>query len=156
MAETLSPTFVGFTFQVKCLAVINTLQEVAEICFLRLNLLLVAIEARKYEGGAIEINPNGKKETPNAIGIFVSDSSDKVKRAWFFCRLDLSTSHVTCHMSTSHAQGVSREPEGRGPGEEVLVQAAGQGQVRVLHLRQGGREAGPPWGAQRVRREGAW
>ena len=62
-------------------------QEVAEICYLRLNLLLVAVEARKYEGGAIHINPNGKKVTPNAIGLFISDSSDKVKRAWFYCRL---------------------------------------------------------------------
>ena len=94
MAETLSPTFVGFTFQVTGFVAINKLQEVAEICFLRLNLLLVAIEARKYEGGAIEINPNGKKVTPNAIGIFISDSSDKVKRAWFFCRLDLSFSRA--------------------------------------------------------------
>ena len=65
----------------------NCFQEVAEICFLRLNLLLVAVEARKYEGGSIDINPNGKKITPNAIGLFISDSSDKVKRAWFYCRL---------------------------------------------------------------------
>ena len=50
-------------------------------------MLLVAVEARKYEGGAININPNGKKITPNAIGLFISDSSDKVKRAWFYCRL---------------------------------------------------------------------
>jgi hypothetical protein len=61
-------------------------QEVADICFLQLNLLLVAVEARKYEGGAIDINPNGKTITANAIGIFVADSSDKVKRAWFYCR----------------------------------------------------------------------
>ena len=65
----------------------SPVQEVAEICYLRLNLLLVAVEARKYEGGAIDINPNGKKITPNAIGLFISDSSDKVKRAWFYCRL---------------------------------------------------------------------
>ena len=64
----------------------SPVQEVAEICYLRLNLLLVAVEARKYEGGAIDINPNGKKITPNAIGLFISDSSDKVKRAWFYCR----------------------------------------------------------------------
>ena len=50
-------------------------------------MLLVAVEARKYEGGAIDINPDGKKITPNAIGLFISDSSDKVKRAWFYCRL---------------------------------------------------------------------
>ena len=52
MGETLSPTFVGMSFQ-----------EVAEICYLRLNLLLVAIEARKYEGGDIWINPRDKVQT---------------------------------------------------------------------------------------------
>ena len=26
------------------------------------------------------------KVTANAIGLFISDSSDKVKRAWFYCR----------------------------------------------------------------------
>ena len=76
--KTASAKFTSFTFQ-----------EVAEICYLRLNLLLVAVEARKYEGGAIDINPNGKKITSNAIGLFISDSSDKVKRAWFYRRLVL-------------------------------------------------------------------
>ena len=61
--------------------------EVAEICYLRLNLILVAIEARKYEGGRIWINPVNKKVTPNAIGLFITESSDAAKRAWFFCRL---------------------------------------------------------------------
>ena len=32
-------------------------QEVAEICFTRLNLILIAVEQRKYEGGQIFINP---------------------------------------------------------------------------------------------------
>lgn len=32
-------------------------QEVAEICFTRLNLILIAVEHRKYEGGQIFINP---------------------------------------------------------------------------------------------------
>jgi len=76
LAETLSPTFVGFTFQ-----------EVAETCYLRLNLVLLAIEARKYEGGEIWINPKNKRINPNAIGLFMTDSSDAAKRAWFFCRV---------------------------------------------------------------------
>ena len=75
----------------------NCFQEVAEICFLRLNLLLVAVEARKYEGGSIDINPNGKKITPNAIGLFISDSSDKVKRAWFYCRLVFEAKKLHSH-----------------------------------------------------------
>ena len=104
LAETLSPTFVGFSFQVQTKTASAkftsfTFQEVAEICYLRLNLLLVAVEARKYEGGAIDINPNGKKITPNAIGLFISDSSDKVKRAWFYCRLVLKERKICCFHS---------------------------------------------------------
>jgi len=76
LAETFSPTFVGLTFR-----------EVAEICYIRLNLILIAIEARKYEGGHIWINPSNKKVTPNAIGLFITESSDAAKRAWFFCRI---------------------------------------------------------------------
>ena len=75
LAETFSPTFVGLTFQ-----------EVAEIVYLRLNLVLIAMEARKYEGGQIWINPRNKKITPNAIGLFITASSDAAKRAWFYCR----------------------------------------------------------------------
>ena len=59
----------------------------AEICFIRLNLLLVAVEARKYEGGDIWINPMKKEITANCIGLFITNSSDAVKRAWFFCRV---------------------------------------------------------------------
>ena len=33
----------------------------AETCYLRLNLVLLAIEARKYEGGEIWINPKNKR-----------------------------------------------------------------------------------------------
>ena len=50
LAETLSPTFVGLSFQ-----------EAAEICYTRLNLVLVAVEARKYEGGDIWINPRNRR-----------------------------------------------------------------------------------------------
>ena len=108
LAETLSPTFVGFSFQVQQkqqLLLNSPVQEVAEICYLRLNLLLVAVEARKYEGGAININPNGKKITPNAIGLFISDSSDKVKRAWFYCRLDVEGRKILLIVT----QGLPRE-----------------------------------------------
>ena len=57
MAETLSPTFVGMQFA-----------QVADICYTKLNLLLLAMEARKYEGGDIYINPKDKIINPNAIG----------------------------------------------------------------------------------------
>lgn len=60
--------------------------QVAEICYTRLNLLLLAIEARKYEGGEIYINPREMAINPNAIGLFMTDSADCAKRAWFYCR----------------------------------------------------------------------
>ena len=78
LAETLSPTFVGLQFrQVRWEPmmdwddVFQTIFEhfqVAEICYTQLNLLLLAIEARKYEGGEIYINPKDKIINPNAIG----------------------------------------------------------------------------------------
>lgn len=80
MAETLSPTFVGMTFaQVNIylltfyykLAVCLQfwfLFQVAAICYSKLNLCLLAIEQRKYEGGDIFINPKNKVINPNAIG----------------------------------------------------------------------------------------
>ena len=49
-------------------------------------MVLIAMEARKYEGGQIWINPNNKKITPNSIGLFITASSDAAKRAWFYCR----------------------------------------------------------------------
>jgi hypothetical protein len=42
--------------------------KVAEICYTQLNLLLIAIEGRKYEGGHIYINPKDKIINPNAVG----------------------------------------------------------------------------------------
>ena len=88
MAETLSPTFVGLQFkEVLSKAVSNVVnyfksltiicqinyysylnEQVADICYSKLNLLLLAMEARKYEGGDIYINPRDKIINPNAIG----------------------------------------------------------------------------------------
>ena len=49
----------------------------AEICYTQLNLLLLAIEARKYEGGEIYINPKDKIINPNAIGEFAKQTDPK-------------------------------------------------------------------------------
>ena len=40
----------------------------AATCYTKLNLCLLAIEQRKYEGGDIFINPKNKVINPNAIG----------------------------------------------------------------------------------------
>ena len=42
--------------------------QVATICYTKLNLCLLAIEQRKFEGGDIFINPKEKIINPNAIG----------------------------------------------------------------------------------------
>ena len=89
LAETLSPTFVGMTFS-----------EVAEICYVKLNLVLIAVEARKYEGGKIWINPRNKRITPNIIGLFLTGSSDAAKRAWFYCRV--------CHENLDNLEDLKR------------------------------------------------
>ena len=55
--EVLSFVFSFFRSLSLSLKVFSLVQEVAEICFLRLNLILIAVEARKYEGGEIFLNP---------------------------------------------------------------------------------------------------
>jgi len=89
MAETLSPTFVGMTFA-----------QVAALCYTTLNLCLLAIEQRKYEGGDIFINPKEKVINPNAIGLFLTDSADACKRAWFYCR--------KCHANIKSEKAVTK------------------------------------------------
>ena len=74
LAETLSPTFVGYLFT-----------DVASILFTRFDLILVAVEDRAYEGGEIHINPDHMRITANAIGLFFAKSVDHVKMAWIFC-----------------------------------------------------------------------
>eukprot|EP00095_Tigriopus_kingsejongensis_P012668 maker-scaffold22_size673200-snap-gene-1.19 protein:Tk12668 transcript:maker-scaffold22_size673200-snap-gene-1.19-mRNA-1 annotation:"calcium-activated potassium channel" len=107
LAETLSPTFVGLQFK-----------QVAEICYTQLNLLLLAIEARKYEGGEIYINPKDKVINPNAIGLFLTESADFAKRAWFYCR--------KCHANIK---------------SETQVTKCECKRTAVRHLERGGRSA---------------
>lgn len=76
-------------------------KKVAEICYTQLNLLLLAIEARKFEGGEIYINPKEKIINPNAIGLFMTDSADSAKRAWFYCR--------KCHANIKSEKQVGRD-----------------------------------------------
>ena len=72
----------------------------AEICFEKLNLVLVAVEERKYEGGNILVNPRNKPITPNIIGLFLTTSSDAAKRAWFYCRV--------CHENIEKIENLRR------------------------------------------------
>jgi len=69
--ETLSPTFTGMTFS-----------QASELCFVKLKLLLLAIEVKNEEGNdnKISINPRGTKLPSNTVGFFIAQSAEEVKR----------------------------------------------------------------------------
>merc|ERR1719232_2372756 len=75
--ETLSPTFTGMTFA-----------QASELCFVKLKLLLLALEVRPDDGGdaKISINPRGSKIPANTVGFFIAQSAEEVKRAWYYCK----------------------------------------------------------------------
>jgi potassium large conductance calcium-activated channel subfamily M alpha protein 1 len=75
--ETLSPTFTGMTFS-----------QASELCFVKLKLLLLAIEVKPEDGGdpKISINPRRSKLPTNTVGFFIAQSAEEVKRAWFYCK----------------------------------------------------------------------
>jgi len=75
--ETLSPSFSGMTFS-----------QASELCFVKLKLLLLAIEVKPIDGGdtKISINPQSSKMPANTVGFFIAQSAEEVKRAWFFCK----------------------------------------------------------------------
>merc|ERR1719507_2831834 len=75
--ETLSPTFAGMTFS-----------QASELCFVKLKLLLLAIEVKPDDGSdtKISINPRRSKVPANTIGFFIAQSAEEVKRAWFYCK----------------------------------------------------------------------
>ena len=52
------------------------------LCFVKLKLLLLAIEVKPDEGGdtQISINPRRGKVPSNTIGFFIAQSAEEVKR----------------------------------------------------------------------------
>ena len=82
--ETLSPTFTGMTFS-----------QASELCFVKLKLLLLAIEVKTEDGNdnKISINPRGTKLPSSTVGFFIAQSAEEVKRSvrgtcctWWFVR----------------------------------------------------------------------
>ncbi|XP_055932479.1 calcium-activated potassium channel slowpoke-like [Argiope bruennichi] len=76
--ETLSSSFVGMSFP-----------QAAELCFVKLKLLLLAIEIINDDGSdsKISINPKSQtKLTPDTQGFFIAQSADEVKRVWYYCK----------------------------------------------------------------------
>ena len=52
------------------------------LCFVKLKLLLLSIEAKQGEGGdtKISINPRQNKIAANMVGFFMAQSAEEVKR----------------------------------------------------------------------------
>lgn len=80
--EHLSPAFTGMTFA-----------EAAELCFVKLKLLLLAVEMDTSGGSSsggtstIVINPKGSvRLPPSTQAFFIAQSADEVKRALWFCK----------------------------------------------------------------------
>nr|XP_027202294.1 calcium-activated potassium channel slowpoke-like isoform X6 [Dermatophagoides pteronyssinus] len=75
--ENLSTAFVGMIFA-----------QATELCFVKLKLLLLAIEVNNDDGQTqIVINPKGTiRIQQNTQGFFIAQSADEVKRALWFCK----------------------------------------------------------------------
>jgi len=89
--EHLSPSFVGMTFN-----------QAAELCFVKLKLLLLAIETKCEEGGSgkIMINPRGMKIIANTVGFFIANDAEEVRRANAFCK--------ACHEDVTDEQMIRK------------------------------------------------
>ncbi|XP_064622887.1 calcium-activated potassium channel slo-1-like isoform X8 [Lineus longissimus] len=90
--EYLSSAFVGMTFP-----------QAAEMCFSRLKLLLIAIEARSEDqkDSCIAINPGPNIKIEQATqGFFIAQSAEEVKRACYFCK--------SCHGDVSDVRAIKK------------------------------------------------
>uniref|UniRef100_A0A8D0D2Z7 Calcium-activated potassium channel subunit alpha-1 n=1 Tax=Sander lucioperca TaxID=283035 RepID=A0A8D0D2Z7_SANLU len=78
--EYLSSAFVGLTFPTIC-----------ELCYVKLKLLLIAIEYKSEQReSSILINPgNHVKMQEGTLGFFIASDAKEVKRAFFYCKLCL-------------------------------------------------------------------
>ncbi|KAM4031753.1 calcium-activated potassium channel subunit alpha-1 isoform 13-T13 [Anomaloglossus baeobatrachus] len=75
--EYLSSAFVGLSFPAVC-----------ELCFVKLKLLMIAIEYKSEKGESrIIINPgNHVKIKEGTLGFFIASDAKEVKRAFFYCK----------------------------------------------------------------------
>ncbi|XP_063290295.1 calcium-activated potassium channel subunit alpha-1 isoform X6 [Pelobates fuscus] len=75
--EYLSAAFVGLSFPAVC-----------ELCFVKLKLLMIAIEYKSEKGESrIIINPsNHVKIKEGTLGFFIASDAKEVKRAYFYCK----------------------------------------------------------------------
>ncbi|XP_053548099.1 calcium-activated potassium channel subunit alpha-1 isoform X1 [Bombina bombina] len=75
--EYLSTAFIGLSFPAVC-----------ELCFVKLKLLMIAIEYKSEKGESrIIINPgNHVKIKEGTLGFFIASDAKEVKRAYFYCK----------------------------------------------------------------------
>ena len=118
--ETLSPTFTGMTFS-----------QASELCFVKLKLLLLAIEVKTDDGNdnKISINPRGTKLPSSTVGFFIAQSAEEVKRFVLCKTLFASCKDVKrgcnwkCFLQgLVLLQGLPRGHQGRDADQEVQVQ----------------------------------
>ncbi|XP_013413785.1 calcium-activated potassium channel subunit alpha-1 isoform X2 [Lingula anatina] len=91
-SDYLSSSFVGMTFP-----------KAAELCFVKLKLLLIAIEAKNEDGSesSIAINPGGKIRIEQGTqGFFIAQAADEVKRAFYYCK--------NCHGDVSDVRAIKK------------------------------------------------
>ncbi|XP_054556854.1 potassium channel subfamily U member 1 isoform X2 [Talpa occidentalis] len=106
LTQRLSDDFVGMTFA-----------EVARLCFVKMHLMLIAIEHKSMFPNycRLILNPSTQiRVGKNTLGFFIAESSKDVKRAFFYCATchnDVHTPELigrcSCKSKTprSHAQG---------------------------------------------------
>ncbi|XP_029459118.1 calcium-activated potassium channel subunit alpha-1-like [Rhinatrema bivittatum] len=84
VTQYLSDDFIGMSYP-----------EICQICFRKLNLILIAVEFRSdnEENSSILVNPSAQIILQeNTLGFFIAKSAAEVKRARYYCK--------TCHIST--------------------------------------------------------
>jgi len=89
--EKLSYSFSGLSFP-----------RVCELCYRKLNLLLIAVQVSKSNGGQqLLINPGSHiKLKPGCLGFFIAESAKEVKRANVWC--------ARCHANVSDPEDIRR------------------------------------------------
>ena len=73
-----------------------------ELCYRRLNLLLIAVQVSKSNGGQqLLINPGSHvKLKPGCLGFFIAESAKEVKRANVWC--------ARCHANVTDPEDIRR------------------------------------------------
>ncbi|KAM4636737.1 calcium-activated potassium channel subunit alpha-1 isoform 2-T2 [Discoglossus pictus] len=104
--EYLSTAFIGLSFPAVC-----------ELCFVKLKLLMIAIEYKSEKGESrIIINPgNHVKIKEGTLGFFIASDAKEVKRAFFYCK--------ACHDDITDPKRIKKCACKRPPRKEARFNA---------------------------------